>query len=112
MQIVFTATEAGYVRGIGSASNSKGMEAFHYLQFGKWFDDHAPVKAGHYFEYDHPGNRSVNQVTQIVITKGMVEFVLKAVKIIIVRNSMADREWERFLKGLVEVFGIAIIQMT
>jgi len=111
MQIVFTATEVEYVNGVGSASNAKGVEDFHYVRFGRQVDRQHPANAGHYLEVDHDGNRWVNEVAKINITRGMLEFELKARRIILIRGAITDAEWVWFLNGLMEVFGADIINV-
>jgi len=108
MPVVFTATEAGYANGLGRASNSKGLESYHYVQFGRSPDG----KPGHQFEFDDVHYRSVNGVIKVAVARRVVEFDLKDQKVIIMREDLADVEWNRFLKGILEVFGDSIIELS
>lgn len=112
MDIVFTATEAGYANGIASASNQRGIEAFHYVQFGRPAEVPAAGKAGHFFEFDDRGNRSVNEVVRVSITNGGVEFDLKRQKIFIFHHRVGEAEWAQFMRGIAEVFGAAVVQVA
>ena len=107
-QIAFAATEAVYADGVGRASNSKGLDTYHYVLFGRTRNAAPPAAHhGHYFEFDAPNHWSTDTVRRVVVSERLVEFDLPGRQIIIFRDAMTVAAWDQFLLGIVEVFGMA-----
>jgi hypothetical protein len=106
----FTATESGFKDGLGGASNSAATADYHYVLFGHQTDDQHPEYSGIYFEFDDQINGSVDCVTKITITNGVVEFMFKDGKKIVVRRGMEESPWSEFLRGIYDVFGDGLVR--
>lgn len=106
----FTATESGFKDGLGGASNSAATADYHYVLFGRQTDDQHPEYSGIYFQFDSQVNGAVNCVTKIGIGNGIVEFVFKDGKKIVVKRSLEESQWSEFLRGIYDVFGDGFIQ--
>lgn len=48
----FSATEIGFEKGLGGASNAQGKDDYHYVVFASQEDIQHPSNSGIYFEYD------------------------------------------------------------
>ena len=110
MNIEFIATEIGFDKGLGGASNAKGVKPYHYLLFGKQVDEQHPEYSGVYFEFDSQINGSVNQVVKILIADKAVSFELKSGNILSVKCGASDLQWNEFLNGIHDVFTASTIQ--
>ena len=104
MGVEFTATEAGFDRGIGGASNARSSETYHYLLFGQQTLRQHPEYNGIYFEVDHQNQGGVNLVTRVVVSPESVRFQLDTGDAVLVRCGVDDEQWRRFLQGIHEVF--------
>jgi hypothetical protein len=102
----FSATEAGFSKGLGGASNAKGAKEdganYHYLLFGI---QEVPGYEGIYFEYDGQQNGAVNIVQSVSFTNQKATFRLKRGKTIIVNRGVTTSQWLQFKKGIITVFG-------
>ena len=83
MPIVFEATEAGFLDGLGGASNAVESSDYHYVLFGKQVDEQDPSNTGVYFEYDDQVNGSVNTVEKVLIAENEVTFFLDGESIVV-----------------------------
>lgn len=104
MHVKFTATEAGFRKGIGGASNSKSEEKHHYVLFGVQKDDMYPENSGVYFEYDDQSNGAINSVKAVSIGDKSVVFKLKDESSVEVNCSVSAEQWDELQRGLRTVF--------
>ena|SRR5689334_3015363 len=100
----FTATEAGFKRGIGGASNSKNEKKCHYILFGLQEDTQHPENSSVYFEYDDQRNGRLNSVEAVSIGDKSIIFELKGGKSIEIRCDVSARQWEKLKAGIRTVF--------
>lgn len=108
----FVATEAGFIDGLGGASNSNSEEDYHYIIFGYQEDSRQPSNSGIYFEYDDQGNSSINEVEHVVVSKQSVSFSLANDEKIAVLNDVTEQQWNEFLDGIQTVFSKQIRKST
>ena len=102
MLIDFAATEAGYINGLGGASNATSKEQQHYILFGKQDGDV-------YFEYDNQIHGRVGQVIQIAIHSDRIDFKLTDSNAITVRRNMDQIAWNEFIAGIQQTFRPSIL---
>jgi len=100
----FSATEAGFKKGLGGASNSKSTEKYHYVLFGTQKDCQHPEFSGVYFEYDDQSKGAVNSVDTVAIVDRTVTFRLKNGEAIEVDCDVSAEQWKELLLGLATVF--------
>ena len=105
MDIEFTATEAGFDKGLGGASNSNATVAYHYILFGRQEDPQHAWNRGVYFEVDSQRRGAANQVMKVVVGEGSVRFQLRANEFVTVNNGVDAQSWTKFMTGIDEVFG-------
>ena len=101
----FTATEMGFKDGLGGASNSKASAPYHYILFGKQVDPQHAWNSGIYFEFDNQRNGGVNRVAKVLLAESEAHFSLQDQHVILVRRAQDDDGWQKFVKGVHEVFG-------
>ncbi|MEW6158455.1 MAG: hypothetical protein AB1813_13565 [Verrucomicrobiota bacterium] len=100
----FVATEAGFKKGLGGASNSKSAEKYHYVLFGVQKDCQHPENTGIYFEFDDQRNGGINSIKAVVLSNKAVAFKLKGGKSIEIDCNVSAQEWNEFKRGIHAVF--------
>ena len=105
----FTATESGFVDGMGGAASAASATDYHYVLFGRQTDEQHPEWSAVYFEFDDQIHGSVGNVTRVAIADGLVRFELRDGQTIAVRRGMAEPQGAGFLRGIHEAFGDEII---
>lgn len=104
MNIKFAATEAGFKKGLGGASNAKGTEKYHYVLFGIQEDTQHPENSGVYFEYDDQRNGAINSVESVSFGRKSVVFELKGGKSIQIDCDVSMARWKELERGVRAVF--------